>query len=108
MGVVACSTSQASFFLTFCTAIGLASLALVLQIQFQNLTLPGIGAPNWFLLTLASPYARIYYWKSSDGVDEIKVKLTSNDEETENDIVMGMMKRLIGCGRALELTEKGM
>lgn len=34
-GLVARSTSQA-FFLTFCTALGLASLALVLQIQFQN------------------------------------------------------------------------
>jgi hypothetical protein len=35
-GVVERSTSQA-FFLVFCTAIGLASLALVLQIQFQDL-----------------------------------------------------------------------
>jgi len=35
-GVVARSTSQA-FFLTFCTALGLASLALVLQIQFNEL-----------------------------------------------------------------------
>jgi hypothetical protein len=35
-GLVQRSTSQA-FFLVFCTALGLASLALVLQIQFQNL-----------------------------------------------------------------------
>ena len=35
-GVVQRSVSQA-FFLVFCTAIGLASLALVLQIQFQDL-----------------------------------------------------------------------
>jgi len=35
-GLVARSTSQA-FFLVFCTAIGMASLALVLQIQFQDL-----------------------------------------------------------------------
>ena len=35
-GLVARSTSQA-FFLTFCTAIGMASLALVLQIQLQDL-----------------------------------------------------------------------
>lgn len=34
-GVVQRSTSQA-FFLVFCTAVGLASLALVLQIQFQS------------------------------------------------------------------------
>ena len=36
-GIVARSKSQA-FFLTFCTALGMASLALVLQIQFQNLS----------------------------------------------------------------------
>lgn len=35
-GIVQRSTSQA-FFLVFCAAVGLASLALVLQIQFQNL-----------------------------------------------------------------------
>jgi hypothetical protein len=35
-GLVQRSTSQA-FFLVFCTAIGLASLALVLQIQFNAL-----------------------------------------------------------------------
>ena len=35
-GLIQRSASQA-FFLVFCTAIGLASLALVLQIQFQNL-----------------------------------------------------------------------
>jgi len=107
-GVVARSASQA-FFLTFCTGIGLASLALVLQIQFQELTLPGIGQPNWFLLTLLAPYAGIYYWKSGDRVDEIKVKLTSNDEETQNDIVIeGNDEEIDRMWRALELTEKGM
>lgn len=35
-GLVQRSRSQA-FFLTFCTALGMASLALVLQIQFQDL-----------------------------------------------------------------------
>ena len=35
-GLVQRSTSQA-FFLVFCTALGMASLALVLQIQFQDL-----------------------------------------------------------------------
>lgn len=34
-GLVARSTSQA-FFLTFCTACCMATLALVLQIQFQD------------------------------------------------------------------------
>jgi len=107
-GVVARSASQA-FFLTFCTGIGLASLALVLQIQFQDLVLPGIGQPNWFLLTLLAPYAGIYYWRSGDRVDEIKVKLTSNDEETQNDIIIeGNDEEIDRMWRALELTEKGM
>jgi len=35
-GLIQRSTSQA-FFLVFCTALGMASLALVLQIQFQDL-----------------------------------------------------------------------
>jgi hypothetical protein len=35
-GLIQRSTSQA-FFLVFCTALGMASLALVLQIQFQHL-----------------------------------------------------------------------
>merc|ERR1712228_819456 len=79
-GIVQRSTSQA-FFLVFCTALGMASLALVLQIQFQNLTLPGIGEPNWFYLMLVSPYAGIYYWSSGDRLDDIKVKLASNDDD---------------------------
>merc|ERR1712071_377625 len=107
-GLVARSTSQA-FFLTFCTALGMASLALVLQIQFQDLVLPVIGSPNWFLLCLLSPYAGIYYWRSGDRVDDIKIKLASNDEETENEItVEGNDDEIERLWRTLELQEKGM
>jgi len=107
-GVVARSASQA-FFLTFCTAIGIASLALVLQVQFQNLSIPGIGTPNWFYLTLLSPYAGIYYWRSGDRVDDIKVKLSSNDDDTQNEItVEGNDEEIDRMWRALELNEKGM
>lgn len=107
-GLVQKSTSQA-FFLTFCTALGMASLALVLQIQFQDLALPGIGTPNWFYLVLFSPYAGIYYWKSGDRVDDIKVKLASNDDETENEItVEGNDDEIERLWRTLELQEKGM
>ena len=49
-GVVGKSKSQA-FFLTFCTFMGLISLALVLSIQFQDI------GEKWFYITLASPYA---------------------------------------------------
>eukprot|EP00585_Thalassiosira_rotula_P003390 CAMPEP_0196142752 /NCGR_PEP_ID=MMETSP0910-20130528/12240_1 /TAXON_ID=49265 /ORGANISM="Thalassiosira rotula, Strain GSO102" /LENGTH=298 /DNA_ID=CAMNT_0041404113 /DNA_START=108 /DNA_END=1004 /DNA_ORIENTATION=- len=107
-GLVARSTSQA-FFLTFCTALGMASLALVLQIQFQDLVLPGIGAPNWFLLTLLSPYAGIYYWRSGDRVDDVKVKLATNDDETLNEITIeGNDEEIERMWRTLELQEKGM
>jgi len=107
-GLVQKSTSQA-FFLVFCTLLGMASLALVLQIQFQGLTLPLIGEPNWFYLCLLSPYAGIYYWNAGDRVDDIKVKLASNDEETENEITFeGNDEELERMWRALELREKGM
>jgi len=107
-GLVARSTSQA-FFLTFCTALGMASLALVLQIQFQDLVLPGIGAPNWFLLTLLSPYAGIYYWRSGDRVDDMKVKLAANDDDTLNEVTIeGNDEEIERMWRTLDLQEKGM
>jgi len=105
-GIVEASKSQA-FFLTFCTALGLASLALVLQIQFIDLKLP-LGL-NWFYLVLLSPYAGIYYWRSGDRVDDIQVKLSTNDEETENKIVVeGNDEEIDRMWRALNWAEKGM
>lgn len=107
-GLVARSTSQA-FFLTFCTAVGMASLALVLQIQFQDLVLPGIGSPNWFYLVLLSPYAGVYYWRSGDRMDDIKVKLVANDDETFNEVTIeGNDEEIERIWRTLELSEKGM
>lgn len=108
-GLVAQSKSQA-FFLTFCTALGMASLALVLQIQFQDITLPVIGTKlNWFYLVLLSPYAGLYYWRSGDRVDEIKVRLTASDDDMENEItVEGNDEEIERMWRALELNEKGM
>lgn len=52
-GQVGKSKSQA-FFLSFCTFLGLGSLALVLSIQFQEI------GQNWFYITLASPYAYVH------------------------------------------------
>jgi Cofactor assembly of complex C subunit B len=107
-GVVQRSLSQA-FFLTFCTALGLLSLALVLQIQFNSLTLPVFGEPNWFLLALLSPYAGIYYWRSGDRVDDCSVKLMTNEDETENEIVVqGSEEELERMWRTLDWKEKGM
>mmetsp|Transcript_16554 Transcript_16554/g.45865 ORF Transcript_16554/g.45865 Transcript_16554/m.45865 type:complete len:267 (-) Transcript_16554:278-1078(-) len=107
-GLVQRSLSQAMF-LVFCTAIGMASLALVLQIQFQGLVLPVIGEPNWFLLCLIAPYAGIYYWTSGDRVDDCEVKLEANDDDTENSItVLGSEEELERMWRTLEWQEKGM
>lgn len=104
-GVIARSLSQA-FFLVFCTALGLLSLALVLQIQvpeFMGMT------PNWFYLALLSPYAGIYYWQSGDRVDDCTVQLTTNDDETLNEInITGSEEELDRMWRALDLREKGM
>mmetsp|Transcript_16645 Transcript_16645/g.24917 ORF Transcript_16645/g.24917 Transcript_16645/m.24917 type:complete len:267 (-) Transcript_16645:214-1014(-) len=107
-GLVQRSPSQA-YFLVFCTLLAMASLALVLQIQLQDLVLPFIGKPNWFYLCLLSPYAGIYYWKSGDRVDDFKVKLASSDDDTENEVTMeGNDEELDRMWRALELREKGM
>lgn len=107
-GIVQRSVSQA-FFLTFCTALGLLSLALVLQIQFQDLELPLIGPPNWFYLALLSPYAGIYYWRSGDRVDDISVKLMTNEAETENEIIVqGSDEEIERMWRTLNWLEKGM
>jgi len=107
-GVVARSAGQAAF-LTFCTALGMVSLALVLQIIFNDLELPIIGQPNWFWLTLLSPYAGIYYWQSGDRVDECSFKLQTNEEETMNEIIVqGSEEEIERMWRALEWQEKGM
>lgn len=107
-GVVQRSLSQA-FFLVFCTALGMLSLALVLQIQFNDLELPLIGQPNWYLMALLSPYAGIYYWRSGDRLDECTVKLATNEAETENEItVQGSEEELERMWKTLGWVEKGM
>lgn len=107
-GIVQRSVSQACF-LVFCSFVGLASLALVLQIQFNTLVLPIIGEPNWYYMCLLSPYAGVYYWRSGDRVDEFQIKLEANDEETENSIsVLGSEEEMERMWRTLEWSEKGM
>jgi hypothetical protein len=73
------------------------------------LALPLVGTPNWFYLVLLSPYAGVYYWRSGDRVDEVKVKLASNDDETENEITIeGDDEELDRMWRTLGFREKGM
>lgn len=108
-GIVKQSISQACF-LIFCTALAMASLALVLQIQLQDFTIPFTGIqPNWFYLVALSPYAGVYYWKSGDRIDDVKVKLASNDDDTQNEItVEGNDEEIERMWRTLEWNEKGM
>jgi len=108
-GLVKKSVSQACF-LIFCTVLAMASLALVLQIQLQDFTIPFLGiTPNWFYLVGLSPYAGIYYWKSGDRVDDVKVKLASSDDDVENEITIeGNDEELERMWRTLEWREKGM
>jgi hypothetical protein len=75
----------------------------------QTPVLPGIGAPNWFLLVLLSPYAGIYYWRSGDRVDDMKIKLATNDDDTMNEITIeGNDEEIERIWRTLNLQEKGM
>jgi len=107
-GLIQRSVSQACF-LVFCSFVGLASLALVLSIQFNSLVLPVIGEPNWYFMCLLSPYAGVYYWRSGDRVDDYSIKLETNDDESENSIsVMGSEDEMERMWRALEWQEKGM
>lgn len=102
-GVVESSKSQA-FFLSFCTFIGLASLALVLQIQF-----PAIGT-YWFLITLISPYSGVYYWQNAIQDNEFKVKLEEREDEgtTKALVVQGGKEDVERMARVMELQEEGM
>jgi len=106
-GIVKRSLSQA-LFLTFCTTLGLISLALVLGIQFQNASVFGMEI-NWYLMVLGSPYAGIYYWNAGDREDEFEFKLVSSDDETQNEItVQGNDEEIERMWRELEWLEKGM
>lgn len=101
-GIIETSKSQA-FFLSFCTFVGLASLALVLQIQ-----VPQIGS-YWFTMTLISPYAGIYYWQNAANENEFKVKLEERDDaRIKALIVRGGKEDVERMARVMELQEEGM
>ena len=84
-------------------------IPFVSSCRFGTEELPGIGKPNWYLLTLISPYAGIYYWSKGDRVDECSFKLETNDDETENSItVQGSEEEIERMWRQLDWQEKGM
>lgn len=100
-GVMGRSNSQAAF-LTFCTFMGLGSLALVLSVLF-----PEIGAKA-YAITLLSPYAGIYYWNNAQRVDEVVVKLeTSDDDQVNTIIAQGGKEDLERFAKSLNLPERG-
>lgn len=102
-GVVGKSKSQA-FFLTFCTFMGLISLALVLSIQFQEI------GEKWFYITLASPYAGLFYWQRAAREDTVTVSLETPDdtEEVTNIVAVGNKEELERMATTLNYGEKGM
>ena len=100
-GIMGRSNSQAAF-LTFCTFVGLGSMALIVSI-----VLPDLGAKA-YLLTLASPYAGIYYWKNAQREDVFKIKMeTSDDDQITNVIAEGGKEDLERFSKTLNLPEKG-
>lgn len=100
-GVMGRSNSQAAF-LTFCTFVGLGSMALVLSVL-----LPDLGAKA-YAITLLSPYAGIYYWNNAQRVDEVSVKMeTSDDEQTSSIVARGGKEDLERFSKALALQERG-
>jgi len=81
---------------------GLASMALVLSIEF-----PGVGN-YWYFLTLISPLSGYYYWTRANREEEVKVKLvTSDDDVTTEIIIEGDEEELDRFRKELKLQEKG-
>ncbi|GBG79591.1 hypothetical protein CBR_g29738 [Chara braunii] len=101
-GTMTPSRGQAAF-LVFCTAVGLASVALVLTI-----TAPQLGQ-NWYLLTTLSPLAGVYYWTRATRTEQIKVKMVLSDDESTTDVVVeGDDEQIDLLRRELALMEKNM
>lgn len=106
-GVVERSTSQA-FFLSFCTFIGMATLALVLQIQVPKIGPIEIGS-YWFLSTLVAPYAGVYYWQNNQKEDEVRIRIETSDSETETEVtVQASKEELEKFAMTMDYNEKGM
>ncbi|KAK9221760.1 hypothetical protein WN944_010189 [Citrus x changshan-huyou] len=101
-GMMVPSRGQAAF-LTFCTCISLASVALVLTITY-----PDIGN-NWFWITILSPLAGAYYWKRASRKEQIKVKMmVGEDGDLSEILVQGDDQQVEQMRKELQLNEKGM
>ncbi|CAK9235232.1 unnamed protein product [Sphagnum troendelagicum] len=101
-GMMMPSRGQAAF-LTFCSLVSLACLGLVLSIA-----VPDIGE-KWYLLTIFSPLAGVYYWTRASRKEQIQVKIIVADDESSTDvIVQGDDEQIDRLRRELSLMEKGM
>jgi len=101
-GVMVPSRGQAAF-LTFCTCISLASVALVLTITF-----PDVG-DKWYWITALSPLAGVYYWRRASRKEQIKVKMVVAEDESSTDVVVqGDDGQIDELRKELKLMEKGM
>lgn len=77
-GVAERSKSQA-FFLSFCALVGVGTLALVLSIQVPTIGPIEIGN-WWYLMSLISPFAGIYYWTNAERDNEVRLRLETTDD----------------------------
>lgn len=101
-GMMVPSRGQAVF-LSFCTCISLASVALVLTITF-----PDVG-DKWYWITALSPLAGVYYWRRASRKEQIKVKMVIADDESCTDVVVqGDDGQIDEFRKELKLMEKGM
>ncbi|KAL5717152.1 Protein COFACTOR ASSEMBLY OF COMPLEX C SUBUNIT B ccb1 [Ranunculus cassubicifolius] len=100
-GMMVPSRGQAAL-LTFCTCISLLSVGLVLTI-----TVPEVG-DKWYLLTILSPLAGVYYWKRASRKEEIKVKMVVEDGGVSEVIVQGDDQQIEQLRKEIKLNEKGM
>ncbi|KAG5177103.1 CPLD51 protein required for cyt b6 assembly [Tribonema minus] len=101
-GAVQASRSQ-GFFLVFCTFLCLGTLSLVLQIQF-----PDFGT-YWYLLTLLSPYAGVYYWNNAQRKDKAQVRLETTDDDTTVEIrITAGEEELDRMAKTMGYQQKGM
>jgi len=95
-------------FLTACTFVCLASLALVLTIFEQQAFGGGLGN-IWYAATLASPVAGKYYLDNAERTDQISVKIITEDDEMSADIIVqGDDEEVERFQKTLDLREKGM
>lgn len=101
-GNIAPTTGTASY-ITFCTFLGLLSLALVLSIQF-----PAVGN-YWYGLSLLSPLAGTYYMSNAGRQETMKVKMVTADDESVTDLIIeGDVEEIDRFRTELQLMEKGM